>query len=67
MHHVLCSNRLEIGHCDRRVVETTVFDQLLAIPSHNPLGGSMTVRVEHGRGAEQRDIGGVEVAGVQDA
>jgi len=61
------STRLEIGHIYCAIIETTIFDQFLAVPSHDSLGGGITVRVEYCRSAEQRDIRGVEVTGVQNA
>ena len=57
--------RLEVGHIDCTVVQSAIFDELFAVPCHHTLVRRETVRVENGRGAQQRNVRSVEVAGVQ--
>lgn len=56
---------LKVRDRDDAIVETTILDQLLAVPGHDPLGRREGVRVEDRGGAQHRDVRSVEVPAVE--
>jgi len=57
---------LQVADRDHTVVQAAVLDELLAVSGHDTLVRREAVRVQHGRGAEQRNVRSVEVSGVED-
>lgn len=56
---------LQIAHGHDTIVQTAVFDQLLAVSGHDALVRREGVRIDDSRGAEQRDVRSVEVTRIQ--
>lgn len=58
---------LEIADIDRGIVQAAIFNQLLPVTAHDALRWGVAVRVEDGRGRQQRNVRGIEHASVQNA
>ena len=58
---------LEITYVNGRIVQATIFNQLLPVTAHDALRWGVAVGVEDRWGAQQWDVWSVEVTSIQNA
>jgi len=65
--NLIRDDRLEITYIYCRIVQATIFNQLLPVAAHDALRWGVAVGVEYRWGTQQWDVWCVEVASIQNA